>query len=153
MKRFRFRLEKVLDARSIAERDAQTKLGEAQQILIALEAKRDEIIAELDFLSEQQREILSNGVTAGKAMQHHRWQRELTKQLREQNDKCREAEINVAKRRTKLLHATRERQVLDRLKEKRKSEHEKLNQKEQQAILDEIGGRCKPSGTRQPDSP
>lgn len=153
MKRFRFRLEKVLDARTIVEREAQIQLGEAQQVLNEREAKRDEIIEELDFLSEQQRKIISSGVTAGKAMQHHRWQRELTKQLRTQNDKCREAEINVAKRRTELLEASRERRILERLKEKKRLEHNQLNQKEQQAVLDEIGGRCRPSGTRHIDSP
>jgi flagellar protein FliJ len=145
MKKFRFRLQKVLDAREAAEKEQQRKLAEAVQILTGLEAKRNEIIKELKFVLNEQRSLFNGGISAGKAMQHHRWHRELQKQLRAQEDKCSEAEKVVAQRREELLEASRERQVLEKLKEKRRSEHNMLDRKEQQAILDDIGGR-RPAG-------
>ncbi len=142
MKRFHFRLQKVLDAREVVEREAQRKLGEAQRTLTELETVKNQIQTEIAQLVKQQRNMLGGTVTAGTAMQHHRWQRELEKRLRTQIEKCREAEKVVAQRRQELLDATRERKVLDRLKEKKRAEHTQLTLKEQQATLDDIGGRA-----------
>ncbi|MCB2210579.1 flagellar export protein FliJ [bacterium] len=142
MKRFRFRLQKVLDAREVVEREAQRKLGEAQRVLTELETVRNQIQTDIAQLTNEQRNMLGGTVTAGTAMQHHRWLRELEKRLRVQIDKCRDAEKAVAERRQELLDASRERKVLDRLKEKKRAEHMQLALKEQQATLDDIGGRA-----------
>ncbi len=148
MKKFRFRLQKVLDTRESAEREAQRLMADALRILNELEIRKKEIEDELNTVLKEQKSLFNGGTSAGKAMQHHRWQRELQKQLRVQEEKCLEAEQVVAKRRAELLEASRERKVLEKLKEKKRTEHKAQDHKEQQATLDDIGGRHTLSGRR-----
>ena len=81
------------------------------------------------------------GIRVRNIAEHHDYLASLTDAIKDQNNKINEIKKEVEKKRLVLLAATKERKVIEKLKEKAKIEFEKEMAVKEQAILDEIAMR------------
>ena len=141
MKRFKFRLQRVMDAKLSEERLRQRELGEALAYLQEQEAKLTQLEEELAEEERQQRERIKGAMRAGDALLQHSWYRELRTRIRQQGEELNKAAVKVEESRQRLVEVSKDKKVLERLKEKRQEEHRKATLTETQAMLDDVGAR------------
>jgi len=141
MKKFKFRLQRVLETKEGIEKQRQRELGAKQGELLRQQKKLSELKEELKEQNKSQREKVSGSASAGELVMLHRWQLQLEKQIVEQLVKVSTAEKAVEKARLVLVEASKERKVLEKLREKRFEEHKKISLSQEQNILDDVGGR------------
>lgn len=153
MKKFNFRLQRVIDVRETKEKECQRELAKSQFEL----KKREELLA------EEQRELRSSRERLRQALHQstniaqlsaldgwRRWKDQAVKIQARHADQQRGV-VNV--KRKALIQASKEKKILERLKEKRWAEHQALTLQEEQRFLDEVAGRAhKPSSGEQPDT-
>jgi len=140
MKPFSFRLEKVLNLRKFYEDEAKIELGRAVGVLAELESKLRSLAREkADALDAQFSP--ENSVNEIQQYMFYLIRLENTKErlLKE----AALAEMKVEEARTKFLEASRERKVLDKLKEKGQKEHKKSILYEEAKTLDDISSGAK----------
>lgn len=141
MKRFRFRLQRVMDAKLSEERLRQRELGEAQGLLLEQEEILRNLIEQLADEEVQQRQRIQGSMRAGDAVLHNSWYRELRTKIRTQNQEVDKASKLVEEARERLVEVSKEKRVLERLKERRQEEHRRASLTETQNMLDDIGTR------------
>jgi flagellar FliJ protein len=134
LKRFRFSLEKVLELRKYREQEARLELGRA--------------VGELQAIEDQIREtgaVRHNAAAArfssGNAPEIINYENYINRldQLKEKLLKdAAAAELVVEEKRKAWLEASRDRKVVDRLREKREAEYRGKMAKEERAELDDI---------------
>ena len=135
MKPFVFRLEKLLNLRKHYEDEAKIELGRAIGVLAELERKIRALAAErVRAASEQFRP----GNSAILIQQYMYYLLRLDNTRDRLFKEAAMAEIKVEKAREAFLEASRERKVLDNLKEKKQKEYRKLKQNEETKVLDDI---------------
>jgi flagellar FliJ protein len=134
MKRFHFNLQKALDLRAYREQDAEIELGRAISRLTEL-TNRLKALAEERFRAAADRFAPSNSVEDMLA-----WERYITR-LDNQKEQLLEdaaaAELTVNEKREIYLAASRDRKVLDKLREKRFAEYRKLALREEVKLTDD----------------
>jgi flagellar FliJ protein len=130
MRRFHFSLEKVLELREHREQEAEIALGRAIGELVNIENRIKEI-ASLVFEARNERRNPGKGAfeLPGGLADHYRYHEIYILRLERTKEKllqeAAEAQIRVDKARELFLEASRERKVLDKLKEKRAVEYRK----------------------------
>jgi len=135
MKPFVFELEKLLELRKFYEDEAKIELGRAVGVLTELEGRISALAVERVRAASEQFRPGNNAIQIQQYMYYL---------LRLDNTKERllkeaaMAEIKVEKAREAFLEASRERKVLDNLKEKKQKEYRKLKQNEETKVLDDI---------------
>jgi flagellar protein FliJ len=135
MKPFVFRLEKLLNLRKYYEEEAKIELGRAVGVLAELEGKIRALAA------ERVRAAAAQFMPGNSAIQIQQYMYYI---LRLDNTKERflkeaaMAEMKVEEAREAFLEASRERKVLDNLKEKKQKEYHKLKLNEETKVLDDI---------------
>jgi len=135
MKPFAFRLEKLLNLRKFYEDEAKIELGRAVSVLAELEGKLRALAA------ERVRAAAAQFKSGNNAMEMQQYMYYL---LRLDNTKDRilkeaaMAELKVEEAREAFLEASRERKVLDSLKEKKQKEYHKMKLDEETKVLDDI---------------
>ena len=134
MKQFNFKLQKLLDLRQHYEDEAKLELGRAVSILTDLENK-------LRVLGQEQARAAAAQFSPGNdayAMQQYMYYLTRLENLKEQllSDAA-AAELNVEKARQAFIEASRERKVLDKLKEKRQMEYRKFVLTEEIKTMDD----------------
>ena len=150
MKRFRFRLQRVMDARVTIERQRQRDMAEAQGELADQQKKLKELEAELEETERDQRNMVQRPVKAGDALIQHRWHRELRTRIRVQQEQVAKAATKVEEARVRLVEASKDRKVLEKLKERRLEEYHKEELTQQQNQLDDVGARRSAIGSMPP---
>lgn len=150
MKRFRFRLQRVLDAKETEERQRQRDLGFAQAELTRQQAALLDLEQQLAEEEAVQREMVKRPVRAGDALMQHRWHRELRSRIRMQAEQVQKAAEKVEEARRILVEASKERRVLERLKERRLDEYRKAELTQMQNHLDDVGSRRSTPGNQSP---
>ena len=135
MKPFVFGLQKVLNLRKFHEDEAKIELGRAVGILADLEA-RILATAEERARAAAAQFTPGNGAAEMQLYMFYIIRLDNTKErlLRE----AALAEQKVEEARNAFLEASRERKVLDRLKEKRQKEYRKTRLTEETKVLDDI---------------
>jgi flagellar FliJ protein len=117
--KFTFPLQVLLNWKRNLEEFAQMKLAEKIQRL----RKQEEEIARLAFLrfsrDEELREKSLRGIQAGEYILYKDYEEESRKELLSKEDEKKNTIRVVAEERGKLVTLTKERKILDRLKEKR----------------------------------
>lgn len=137
MKAFNFGLQKVLRLRQYQEEEAKIELGRAVGVLAELENKILALAAEQSRAAKDQ----FNPKNSAAMMQQY-----MAYLLRLDNTKeqllqdAAVAEIKVEEAREVFLEKSRDRKVLDKVKEKRQKEYRKLALIEESNELDEISG-------------
>ena len=135
MKRFRFDLEKLLQLRSYAEKEAELALARAIGEVAALEAR-------IRSIAEERISIASSRFSPGRSSAEIRNSELYLIRLDRIKDALLEAAakagLAAAAARNAFMEAKRERMVLDKLRAKRLAEHRKDSLVEETRILDEV---------------
>jgi flagellar FliJ protein len=134
MKRFHFNLQKVLDLRAWREQDAEIELGRAISRLTEL-TNRLKALAEERFRAVADRFVRSN--SAEDMFTYERYITRLDSQKEELLKEAAEAELAVSERREAYLAASRDRKVLDKLRERRFGEYRRLALREEVKLTDD----------------
>ncbi|GHV67440.1 hypothetical protein AGMMS49928_04420 [Spirochaetia bacterium] len=137
MKRFNFTLEKLLEMRKFRERETEIELGRAMGILQNIENRLKDLAIQLSeaagqrFLPQNTLEVIQSYNTFISRL-------ELTRDnlLKE----AAEAETKVEEARVIYLEASRDRKVLDKLKERQQKEYKKAAAAAETKTLDDISG-------------
>ena len=135
MKPFAFGLEKVLDLRKYHEDEAKIELGRAVGVLTELESRIFTLAGERSRAAASQFSPANNAALMQQYMLYI---------LRLDNTKERLlkeaalAELKVEEAREKFLEASRERKVLDKLKDKRQKEYHKIKLDEETKVMDDL---------------
>jgi len=143
MKKFKFKLEPVLELRKNREEQIQLKLAEViKKLDCALRnynkilEHRDEILIKLENLK-----ICPGGIED--LILYQNYIENLNHQLSTQHSLVQEIKSELEEVRRKLLNAARERKAIEKLKEKRKNQYARVVRRLEDKFLDDLGSvRC-----------
>jgi len=138
MKPFAFKLEKVLELRKYREEEAKIELGRAIGVLAGLESQLRALANERARAAAAQ---FSPGNSAAQIQQYMFYLLRLDAAKEQLLNDITIAEMKVEEARAEFIEATRERKVLDKLKEKRGKEYRKEMLAEETKMLDDIKGK------------
>ena len=135
MKKFHFRLQKLLDLRTFREKEAETALGRA--------------IAERDAINLQLAELAQKELTARMSLQrssgtiadfaaHGNYLERLHLEREKQLTALTQAEIRIEEMRKHYIKAHQERLIVTKLKDKKQAYWKKDMQRQQDILLDDI---------------
>ena len=136
---FTFRLERVRALRERTEDLAKEDLAASLQHHLAGEAMLRTIAEELDGAGRKQRDRATAAPLAGTdlvAMQSYRERVERARAAAALDLDRREADVEA--RRSALQDASRDRQVLERLKDRRRADHTRDSLRREGAVTDEV---------------
>lgn len=140
MKRFLFKLQKLLDIRSHKEKRIKNELAKAQFERNTIFLKREGLSRELESGHSKMAEDLKNSILSGETMQmYQRYFHRLKEQISHKDAQIRSADGRIALINERLVEARKERRILERLKENKWKEHQYGVQKEEQEFFDEVG--------------
>ena len=139
MKRFQFRLQKVLEYKEEIEKQRMHDLADAREELARqveryerIQAVREENTVSLSRKASE-KEIHPDEIQA-----HLRYQRKLEADLSEQNRRVAGAEAHTEKQRQILLEAAKERKTLETLKEQKLLTHRAESDRQERNFFDEV---------------
>ena len=135
MKPFVFRLEKVLNLRKFHEDETKIELGRAIGVLAELESHLDALAKEKARAASAQ---FSPGNSAAVIQQYMYYLLRLDNTEEELLKQKLKAEQIVDEAREAFIEASKERKVLDNLKDKRQREHRKIALDNETKVLDDI---------------
>lgn len=148
MKKFNFRLQRVLEVREAKETACQRDLARSVEELRREELRLQEAGSELEASSEGLRLALKKSDSAGNLVALDSWRIRKGEELKMQKARTRDRKNRVQQKRSTLIQASKDRKVLDRLRRRRMEEHEAESRAEEQAFMDELGSRT--GRTRRP---
>lgn len=133
-KKFEFRLEKILNLRAQKVTQEKLALGRIQSLRLN---KEQEAQTQNDYQDELKKIKHDKGQASMlQAYHHHRtFVQEEIKKLEDEIDQLKEIE---ELRRVRLTEAMKDEKILEKLKEKRKYDHEEDSKHEEVQVLDEI---------------
>jgi flagellar FliJ protein len=137
VKRFSFDPEKILRLRRHREEEAEIALGRAVSALTAIEERID-AVARDRFRAMAERFAPGNG--GAEILAHERYIQRLDAAREELLKEAALAELQVEEARAEYIEASRERKVLDKLKERRQREYRKALLAEEVRTLDDLSG-------------
>ncbi|HCX64244.1 MAG TPA: flagellar export protein FliJ [Eubacteriaceae bacterium] len=132
MRSYNFRMEKILDYRQKIEKDVSVRFAEAAHRLERQKKKLDTIHREYEKASSDR-----HGDVPSMQMQFL-YKEKLRSQYLEQEKKIEETAEELEDIRKDLLEATKDRKIMERLKEKDRDRFETERKNQQQKELDEI---------------
>jgi flagellar protein FliJ len=136
---FTFRLERVRAVRERIEDQAKEDLATSLSHRRQGEAMLRAASAELESAREKRVETLTGGVATGTDLMAAQAYLEHAQRAREARAlELDRRETEVAARREALAAAARERQVLERLKERRREDHVREGERREGAVIDEL---------------
>jgi len=144
MQAFRFRLQTVLRLRINARDERRAELGRAIRAAEVLREQQEKVAAEAVENQEHTRQLMlrqaasSQGVSVDSLLNAHRHSLVLKAQAAQLVVQQQQIAVEIAKRQGALVEADREVRVLEKLQEKRFSEHEQLALAQEQREFDEI---------------
>jgi flagellar FliJ protein len=144
MKRFRFGLQKVLELREYTEEEAKIELGRAVSTLNLIEQR---IAALAGERTQAAMERFSPGREFTEIQSYERYINRLDQTRDKLLMDAARAELEVEEKRDIYLEASRDRKVLDKIKERREGEYRKFVQGEENKELDEVAARVRHEAT------
>ena len=138
MKTFQFKLEKLLELRSYREREAEIALGHAIGELSRIEH-------EIKCTAEKRLEAAALRFKSGRSASEIRYTDLYILRLDRSADKLMEdaakAELKVSEARDIYLEASKEKKILEKLKEKKAKDYKKFVLSEEDKAIDEINNQ------------
>ncbi|MBI4531215.1 MAG: flagellar export protein FliJ [Candidatus Latescibacteria bacterium] len=142
MKRFQFRLQRVLDAKQLQEEIRKKELGEAKQ---HLHDGEHQLVTYLEMKQCSEEELRttqsSPTVLVGDLVIHNRYISWTRSAIATQRSRVATLTHRVEERRSALVDAAKEKKTLENLKAKRFATHRKESGRASQRFLDEIAHR------------
>jgi flagellar FliJ protein len=153
MKKFNFRLQRVIDVREIKEKLAQRALGESLCTLKDLETQLDKELQASNRSAEKLRKALNGSIKITELNAMDRWRYLKEEDVQKQTTRTNEQRDVVDQKRQELIQAAKNKKILERLKEQRLEDHRNKSQKEEQSFLDELGSRSGATNRSESKSP
>lgn len=141
MKRFNFRLQRVLDIKSTIEKVKNKDFLTANSEFLKAVNKLQEIVGTRNKYQENLHQVKKKGIEITYINFYFRYFRMLENQISFQHRMIDIAREEMEKRRLILIDAVKERRILERLKEKKREQYNYEFSKEEQLLSDEISGR------------
>jgi flagellar protein FliJ len=138
MSKFIFKLQSLLDLKLQIEGSLKNELGRATQKLEGEKKIAERIEFEMQECINQFYAKSSKGIRVEKLREYNAYLSNLKLKLEVQKENINYAQNNVDKYRGKLIVAVQERQMIEKLREKKHHEFLKEQLKKEQAINDEI---------------
>ncbi len=136
MLKFRFRLERLLDIRKYREREWELKLAVITGICVSLENEIKDVLAEKSRSFRRRYELFGNDVNGLKTMELFMARLERKAEKLKKELAIRELEREEIQK--QYLAVSKERKVLEKLKEKRADEYYREQMQEEMKVLDDI---------------
>lgn len=137
---FRFRLERVRAVRERKEKLAEQELAKAIQLRTSTESELRSVEDHLQAAHVEQRSVTAESTTidATELIARQAFLERIEAQRRAQANELRQRESEVADRGVDLTAAASEHEMLKRLKERHRSEHDREAARREGNMLDEI---------------
>jgi flagellar FliJ protein len=137
---FRFRLERVRAVRERKEKLAQQELARSISRLSSSQAELRSAEAELAHAQDEQRTAASSSSTMGGAelLARQAFLERIEGERERQREELQRSEAEVADRNAKLAVAASEHEMLNRLRERRRGEHNREQARKESNFHDEI---------------
>jgi flagellar FliJ protein len=140
---FTFKLESVLNYRKILEDQAQQVLAESLQEQQRLERQSVQLTKRLHAVDQDLKKQQQHGMGIAELILYEDQIEHCRKQLHQLETRLLRLQKTIEAQRQELLQASMERQVMEKLKEKKKVEYLREELQEETAMLDEISLRTK----------
>jgi len=138
-KRFQFRLEQVLNLRKQVEEIKIRELAVAKKHLLDVENALNEHLGKQEEFLEAYGELEKSGLfTAEQVMTYCEYKELLSKEEKEFRKRQDDWMVEVERRRREAVKVSRERQLLDNLKDKKKRVYTQEVENEERKFLDEV---------------
>ena len=142
MKRFIFRLQKVMELRKWRERFSQQKLSKAQHDRETARKELQESLTDVSNQHENQKQRINSGIKAGDALAEARYTQRLLKEAALREREVEHCELAVEEHRDDLVEKSRERKILEKLRERQLNEHSvEAGRREQKSMDDDAARR------------
>jgi flagellar FliJ protein len=138
VKRFQFKLEKILTLRANREQETKIELGRTIGVLAELERR----IARL--AEEKAAAFAARFAPGNRAAEIRNWDIYITRLDKTRGgllEEAAKAELAAEQARAAYVEAARERKVLDKLRLRRETEYDKARAAEETMTIDDISGR------------
>ncbi|MDR2478696.1 MAG: flagellar export protein FliJ [Treponema sp.] len=135
MKKFGFKLQKVLDMRRHREEEAKIELGRAISILTEIE---NNIIRNAEIRRNAAAERFASAASAAAIISWDHYIQRLAMEAEKLMSDAAQAELTVEEKRGQYLEASRELKVLEKLKEKQEQEYRRESFAAATAELDDL---------------
>ncbi len=137
--RFQFRLEQVLNLRKQIEDVKVRELAVAKKHLLEIDIALNKHVEKQEEFLKACVELEKNGmVTAEQVMTYFEYKEALSKEEKEFRKRQNDWMLEVERRRREAVKASRQRQLLENLRDKKKRVHAQEVQSEEQKFLDEV---------------
>jgi len=143
MKRFAFRLQKILELRQAREKESLAQLGRELQRLTQENQKLDLFRGEQETQIRETRASRAESFTAWAQTANVRYLQRVGRAIEFQTHTVCQQEKSVSAARSRFHERKRDTQVLDQLREKKRDEWRADSLREEAKILDEVGSRRK----------
>lgn len=141
MNRFRFRLESVLKVREAKEDAKKREFGVKMGHLHREEGRMNELEDQSEHHDKSRMEKGVGRITVHGLIHDFFYARHLEKKQEDQQVLVDKAREDMEGKRSELVEASKEKKVLERLKEKKHEEWNKAAVKEEQDLIDEIASQ------------
>ena len=141
MKRFTYRLEKLLNIRASQELEQARTLGVALRLEKTERVRSEEIKARCDTARRQVQDVPARSLLAGTLVHLGKTVGQFSERAEAAEASHRDACLQLGTERDRYAEARKDRRVLERLKERRHDEWVGENSRTEQAAMDEIAAR------------
>jgi flagellar FliJ protein len=149
MRAFRFKLERILSLRRHAERDWEIRLAGITGKCVSL---RRDIEDRMERKAETMLQGSTRGASAEELLMKHRYMARLDQEAGKKHEELSESEQKREEVQAQYVEASKERKILDKLKEKRSATYIKHQRVEEAKQIDDIntGRASRPKGLSPP---
>lgn len=142
MTKFRFRLQTLVKLREAERERRQQQLAEALRAEQILRGQIEQVQQELAEIQHQTRQLTGPGqVNVDSVLQTNRYELQLRAQLTLLRRQLSQLADEVQRRRAALLESDRQVRVLEKLRERKREEFDKLELQAEAKLLDEVSQR------------
>ena len=138
MKKFQFGLDNVLSYRQQVLEGQQNEYVKALRLVQEQQARVDDARLRYQQLNQQFREEAAAGITAADAMGFENGLRVLEAEIARESRTLQKLQREAEEQRARVLQAHMDAAVLERLKEKKRTEYQKEEQKQDERFIDEL---------------
>ncbi len=139
MKKFEFRLQRVLEIKEEIEKQKEREFGEAQKVVL-------DIIYNIEVMNRQyhqcceeiEQKTSQEHVDTIEMQNYYCYIRKIKNDTEQLYEKKRKAEAEVERRRVVLIEASKDRKVLENLKERKINLYQEELNRFEQNVIDEI---------------
>ncbi len=139
MKKFQFRLQKVMEIKEEVEKQRMIDLGRAKSRVVEEERKLDELFKKESGCREQiEAKEAEDRINPAEMDLCFKYLRKLGRDIETQRDCIRDARTEMEARRQDLIAATKEKKILEKLRERKHFDYMINLARKEQFILDDL---------------